>query len=132
VQAASWVDAHGPYLEYTVADLSAPPTDRWYQVVELTSNGFGDASAWVSPDGAPADLGNVIRAVKEGVDVRLQLYGANAASFRIYRDPSGPALGTTFLTASTGQDWRDLLAIDDPQSFYYAVRGVSCTGLVGP
>ena len=109
-QVSGWIDAHGPNIAYTATDVTPSPTERWYGVQELTSIGWGDRTVFVSPDEMPPDQGNAIRAVKEGTGVRLW-YGGVASYWWIYRDPSGPTVGTTLLAADSSGTWRDVPGI---------------------
>jgi hypothetical protein len=51
-EAASWVDAHGANLGYTITDLGAGPGTYFYWVQELTSAGLGDRSETVRVEAA--------------------------------------------------------------------------------
>jgi hypothetical protein len=89
--------------------------------------------AGTGADPVPPDQGNVLRAVREGNDVRLGFRGAPAVVWRVDRktDKAGawaPATGPLFEAS-----WPDAGAVSAAEDYFYALRGLSpCTFSPGP
>lgn len=97
--------------------------------------GSGTVSVTTRPDPIPPDQGNVIRAVRRGQDAALTFVGAPATWWRMYRDESKLALGTTALAPDVA-----VTSFDDPgavppppELLFYRVKGLSpCSFTPGP
>lgn len=87
-----------------------------------------------SVDPIPPDQGNVLMAVRAGVDVELSWGGATASRWRIYRDSLKTALGRTPLAPDTlSTRFTDWVALPRASLDYYRVKGLSpCSFTPGP
>ena len=104
-----------------------PPDEVWIL------NG-SSGPVWRSPDPIPPDQGNVLRAVRRGIDVELSFVGAAATLWRLYHDPDKLSLGTTpLLPDAVTTTYLDVGAIPRTGSEYYQLRGLSpCSLTPGP
>ena len=82
----------------------------------------------------PPDQGNVLRASRQGGDVRLDFGGATASSWRLFRDPVKTGLGTTpLLPDATAATYVDAAALGRAGNDLYRVKGLSpCSLTPGP
>jgi hypothetical protein len=82
----------------------------------------------------PPDLGNVLLAVKNGGDVIIRFPLAPSALVRVHRDLDKFSIASTPIApdAATGI-YGDFGAIGAPDSYYYALKGLSmCSAVPGP
>ena len=88
----------------------------------------------VKLDYLPPDQGNLLRALKAGVDVTLDFTGALALLWQIDADGGKSAIGQTILsTELTERRLTDIGAIGLPGARYYYLRGLSlCSSTPGP
>jgi hypothetical protein len=118
----------------------SPATTYYYVVRAVDGSGNQDqnlvevAVTTSAGDVVPADQGNVLEAVKAGVDVVLTFAGAPAGEWRLYRDGDKATIGQTALTPdTTAASFTDPAAIGLGGIHFYQLRGLSpCSKTPGP